>query len=262
VLLRESHHLGALETKAEQPYLRVELRLLLSLGRPGRWKVVPLVGRSAVMLSARAKTATSSVAISTAIRRGYHVWVTKQSGDVELTMQLIIAAQGPRAALEHDVAVARTAVTTMAIELEPLAEDKQTVPRVRPRLRAAVSTGLRTVKGSQGKPKLRFDAVLRPTTRIRLTTHQDLAVFDGSSTPSKLFARALHLLSVEQGRLELFSVVRYTILYAPTKHFQLLIPRGLKVAGLRGWQRRLSLHAARAKSRDLVARGDRLSHAS
>lgn len=211
VLLAEARYEG--EVRRGMLHLRLELRL--ELGRAGRWKLVPLVGRGASVL--RASVAGRPVALAT--RRGYHVWPTQQSGAVTVKLDVVVAPQGPRGSSEFSLRIARTPVTTF----------RCTFPKsgVEPRIEQAVAVQTKTVAGRQ-----ELEATLRPTTRLRLQGFRDLG--SGKARAARLYAETLTLLSIDEDSIETFSVLRYTILYAAARELRVRIPAGMTVVSAEG----------------------------
>ena len=73
-MLGEAHYSG----RAIKGALELNVRLGVTLGRPGQWKIVPLIGEDVVL--ARATVAGQPIAISTL--HGYQVWMTQQTGEI------------------------------------------------------------------------------------------------------------------------------------------------------------------------------------
>jgi hypothetical protein len=209
--------LGAAEYtgEARQGALSLTLNLQITLGHPGRWKVVPLVGDDAVVTRVRA----AGSQIPVARRNGYHVWVTDRTGEVTLTIDLLVPARGPRGSIEYDFLVARTPVTRFSCRFP--------VAGLEPRLTAAVHSEVT----SSGTSTL-YTATLLPTTRIHLVGFRDLGAAE--ERDARIYAETTSLLSVDEGTLDLFTVVRYTILYAGTKDFAVEIPEGMTVVSADG----------------------------
>jgi len=195
--------------------LQLTLDLRLRLGRPGAYKTVPLVGDDVVVVSAR----NGGQALALARERGFHVWVTPEAGEVSLKLELLVPARGPRGSREYDFATVRAPVTRLTCRFAGAG--------LQPRLDSAVRTSLT----SEGQVTV-LDAVLEPGLRVHLLGLQDLG--EGSTQPAKLYAESLNLLSIGDGAVDLFCVLRYTILYAGAKRFQVQIPAGLRVVSADG----------------------------
>ncbi len=195
--------------------LKLTLRLQVTLGRPGTYKTVPLVGDDAVLVNATVQG--KPVAVSR--KNGYHVWVTKQTGETEVKVELLIPQRGPRGSIEYDFLVDRTPVTKLSCFFP--------ISGLEPRINASVqSVFTPRDKGTQ------VEATLRPTVRIHILGLKDLGTQQGRE--AKVYTESLNLLSVEENLLELFSVVRFTILYAGTKKFSLLLPKGMEIVSVDG----------------------------
>jgi hypothetical protein len=150
---------------------------------------------------------------------GYHVWLTRLSGEKTVELEVLVPARGPRGSIEYDFLVARTPVMRFSCSF-PAAG-------LEPRLDTAVES---TIESKNGQTLLH--ASLRPTTHIHLVGFRDLG--EQEQQTAKVYSESMNLLSVDEGALELFSVVRYSILYAGTKTFQLLLPKGMSVVSADG----------------------------
>ena len=195
--------------------LSLKLELQVTLGQPDRFKAVPLVGDDVVV----AKATVAGQALSLTRQNGYHVWMTKKTGEVAVSLELWVPARGPRGSIEYDFLVARTPVTRFSCRFP--------VPGLEPRLSAAVQAGVRTV----GNATL-LDATLEPTTHIHLVGFREIGETEGRE--KKVYAETLNLLSIDEGMIDLFTVVRYTILYAGTKEFRIMVPSDMTVMSADG----------------------------
>jgi hypothetical protein len=193
--------------------------LRVELGRPGRWKAVPIVGADAVLVGAR----VDGEPVATSVRHGYHVWLTQRTGPVTVVADLLIPSSGPRGSIEYGFVTVRTPVTNFACRFATAG--------LEPRLDGVVRADVRSEEGATV-----LEATLRPTVRVHLVGFRDFAALDGAGEgqAARVFAETSGLLSVDEGRLELFAVVRYTILYAGAKHFELALPPGLTVVAADG----------------------------
>jgi len=195
--------------------LRLSLELQITLGKPGAWKTVPLVGDDVVLVGA----VVGGRPIPVSRLNGYHVWVTRLSGEVTVRVEMLIPSRGPRGSLEYDFLVARTPVNRFSCRFP--------VAGLEPRLDQAVQSEVTSTDDTS-----LLTATLRPTTRIHLVGFKDLG--DAEGQQAKVYAESLSLLSVDEGSLDLFAVIRYTILYAGTKHFDILVPEGMTVVSADG----------------------------
>jgi hypothetical protein len=200
---------------AIQEALSLQLKLQVTLGRPEQWKTVPLIGDDVVLAGAT----VGGQAIPVSRRAGYHVWVTRRTGEVTILVDLLVPARGPRGSIEYDFLAPRTPVTRFSCRFP--------VPDLEPRLDKAIQSDVRT-EGGQSL----LSATLRPTTRIHLVGFRDLGEEEGQE--AKVYAESLNLLSLDEGTVDMFTVVRYTILYAGTKEFLVQVPAGMKVVSADG----------------------------
>lgn len=209
--------LGAAEYRGEarDGALALTLKLGVTLGAPGRYKTVPLVGDDVVLVSA----SREGKPVPVTLIDGYHVWTTREVGEVELTVQLLVPARGPRGSIEFELGIARTPVTRFACRFPG--------GGLEPRIDGAVAQAVRTVGGAT-----ELDATLPPTTRVRLVGFKDLGAAEARDT--KVYAETSTLLSIAQGRADVFAVIRYTILYGGTKSFAVALPAGTTVVAADG----------------------------
>ncbi len=195
--------------------LELRVRLQVTLGKPGRYKTVPLIGEDVVLVRA----AVAGKRIPVARLNGYHVWATRADGEVTVDLDVLVPARGPRGSLEYDFLVPRTPVTQVSLAFPG--------EELEPRLDGAVRAEVRPDGGST-----RLEATLQPTTRIHLVGFKDLGQQEDAE--ARVFAETLNLLSVDEGALDLFTVVRYTILYAGARRFDLIVPAGTTVVSADG----------------------------
>lgn len=197
--------------------LSLRLELGVTLGAEGLWKTVPLVGEEVVVVQARLQGSGAELPLSR--QNGYHVWITPDEGEVTLLLDLLVPSRGRRGSLEYDFLVAKTPVTRFDCSF-PTAG-------LEPRLRSAVRSEL-----SDHDKGVRLTASLEPTSRIHLVGFKDVG--DDEGRTARIYAESLNLLSVDEGGHDLFTVVRFNILYAGARHFELLIPEGMTVVSADG----------------------------
>lgn len=209
--------LGAADYRGESidGVLHLDVALSLTLGREGAWKAVPLVGASAVLVAAR----VDGEPVGVTARHGYHVWLTQRTGEVRVELEILVAPRGPRGSIEYDLAIARTPVTAFTCRFP--------VAGLEPRLDDAVVSEVTSDAASTT-----LTATLRPGTRLHLVGFRDLG--DARDVTARVYAESFNLLSVDDRALELFTEVRYTILYAGVRRFDLLVPPGLTVLSADG----------------------------
>ncbi|MCC6554660.1 MAG: hypothetical protein IT372_16905 [Polyangiaceae bacterium] len=192
--------------------LRVKLHVTLAGDGP---KTVPLAGDDTALVSATA----DGEPIGLTRRPGYHVWITDRRGVVPIELSLLVAPRAPRGSMEYAFRAPRTPGTSLTVRLptEGLA----------PRFDGAVRAEVRPGKGGTT-----VSATLEPTTEIRLVGFRDLGRDDAQA--ARVYAETSTLLSVGEPSMELFTVARYNILYAPTQSFDVAVPPGLEVVSADG----------------------------
>ncbi|GDX80826.1 hypothetical protein LBMAG42_26370 [Deltaproteobacteria bacterium] len=194
--------------------LELSLRLDVTLREEGAWKSVPLVGEQVAVTSA--KVGGKPVALRT--QNGYQVWVTDAVGETTVEVNVVVPASGPRGSLEYDFFVPRTPVTQFDCHFPEVG--------IEPRLRGAVREDRTEANGVT-----ELHAWLSPTSRIHLVGFRDLG---GDAKDARVYAETLSLLSVEERTVELFTVMRYSILEAGTRRFDIAVPAGFEVVSADG----------------------------
>lgn len=195
--------------------LHLRLTLQATLYGEGLWKTVPLVGEEVVIVSASA----GGRPVSLSTRSGYHVWVTDQQGEVSVTLDLLVPSRGRKGSLEYEFLAARTPVTQFQCDF-PAAG-------LEPRLRGAVQADVTPSGGGT-----RLSALLAPTSRVHLVGFKDMGQDDGRQ--ARVYAESMSLLSLDEGSQELFTVIRYNILYAGQRQFDVALPRGTSLVSADG----------------------------
>ncbi|MBI2374436.1 MAG: hypothetical protein HYV07_10615 [Deltaproteobacteria bacterium] len=195
--------------------LSLTVRLDVTLDASNRFKLVPLVGESTILVSAT----SGGASIPVTRRGGYHVWVTRRSGEADVVLEILVPARGPRGSIEFDFSVPRTPVTKLSCRFPSAG--------LEPRVDSAVESSI-----AADGPSTSLVANLRPTTRIHLIGFRDLGA--EADEKAKVYAESSNLLSVDDGGVEIFSVVRYTILYGAAKDFTVWIPKDVSVVSAEG----------------------------
>lgn len=211
VVLGESTYTG----RAVDGGLALHLQIRTTLMGPGFWKAVPLVGEEVAVVSAR--VGSSPIALTN--QNGYQVWVTDAVGELTLDLDILVPARGPRGSLEYDFLVARTPVTRFDCAFS----DAGLEPKLDRTVRAST-----TVSGGA----TRLEAWLEPTSRIHLVGFK--AMGEDEERAAKVYVETLSLLSIEESSAELFTVLRYNILQAGTRKFDILVPSGFLVVSADG----------------------------
>lgn len=209
--------LGAAEYRGEvvDGALALTLRLGVTLGAPGRYKTVPLVGDDVVLVSAM----RDGRPLPVTVMDGYQVWTTRDVGEAQLELQVLVPARGPRGSIEFELGTARTPVTRFTCRFATAG--------LEPRIDGAVAQVVRSTPGGT-----ELEATLPPTTRVRLVGFKDLGRAESRDT--KVYAETSTLLSITPSRADVFVVVRYLILYGGTKTFAVSLPRGATVVAADG----------------------------
>ena len=195
--------------------LSIDVELHVTLSREGQWKLVPIAGADTVIRSAR----VDGEPIPVAVRDGYHVWATRRTGEIRVDLTLLVAARGPRGSVEYDFSSARTPVT----------EFRCRFPRegLEPRVDSAIQADVTSRDG-----ETILVANLRPTARIHMVGFHDMGAAEEQE--AKVYVESLHLLSLDEGKLDLFTELRYTILYAGRKHFEVALPEDVQLVSADG----------------------------
>jgi len=214
LVLGEARYVG----RATPSGLRVKATLRMTFGRPGRWKLAPLVGDDVIVVTATA----NEQAIPLSRRNGWQVWPTFRTGNVTVHLEFIVPHRGPKGSIEYDLRVAKTPITAVEVAFPGA--------RLEPRLKGAVRSEITSSEENGGSTTLR--AVMKPTTRLHLVGFRDLG--DGEEANARVYAETLNLASVGEAGVEMFSVIRYTILYAGTREFRVAIPKGSSVVSAEG----------------------------
>jgi len=203
------------EGSAQPGALNLKLRLQMTLGNPELWKTVPLIGDGAVIVRAT----SNGRALPLSAQNGYHVWVTRESGEKTVELEVLVPARGPRGSIEYVFRVAPTPLTRFVCRFPKAG--------LSPRISAAVRSDVSSREGST-----LLDATLEPTARIRVVGFRDLG--ETEQRQAKLYVETLNLLSVDEGALDLFTVFRYNILYGGAKDFSVYVPAGWQVVSADG----------------------------
>ncbi len=190
-------------------------RLQVELGQGRGTRQIPLLGTDAVLQ----QVTVGGRPVPVGIEGAHHTWRTDARGPQLVEVHALIPASGQRGALEYDFRVPQTPATHLGLLLPR--------PDLKPEVEHAVRTEIRSEGG-----QTRLIADLAPTSRIAVVGLRDLG--QAEHRAAKLYAEGVHLLSVDEHRLELFTVVHYSILYAGARSFDVLVPEGLRVVSADG----------------------------
>lgn len=195
--------------------LALTLTLSVTLGRKDTWKMVPIAGDDVILVSAK----VNGKEIPVSCRDKYHIWLTGKTGEVTITADIIVPSRGPRGSIEYGFKCVRTPRTLFTCRFPH--------ENLEPRLSAALTSSFEKIPRGT-----RYNATLRPTTRIHLIGFRDMG--SDKQQAAKVYAETMNLLSIDNDALELFAVFHYTILYSGTQQFTIHIPEGLKVLSADG----------------------------
>ena len=195
--------------------LAVDATLDVSLSGSTGVARVPLLGPEAVLVGVEVDGRPVAVDQGP---QGY-VWPTTETGDHTVRVRARVAPSGQRGSVEYDFGVPRTAATSLSL----------TLPR--PGLRPEIARAVRTTVQSTGD-RSHVVADLAPTDRIRLLGLKDLEA--SGTRAAKQYAESAHLVAVDEHRIEIYTVVRYTILYAGARSFEVFVPEGLSIVSADG----------------------------
>jgi hypothetical protein len=225
------------EGEVERSVLALRLKLIVTLSGDGL-KFVPLVGDDVALVSAEA----DGKPISVTRRHGYHVWVTTKNTKntntkntkeaVALSLSLLVGARGGRGSIEYAFRAARTPSTRIVVKLPS--------EGLSPRFDGAVESDVRAEKGGTT-----VRATLAPATEVRVVGFRDVGAGEAGGTgarpgaesageSARAFAEAISLLSVDERSIELFTVMRYTILRGAMQSFDVALPEGLDLVSAEG----------------------------
>ena len=195
--------------KASAERLALTVDLDVALGRPEMWKTVPLLGEGAVLVAARA----GDKPISVTRQDGYFVWITRQTGPVRLQLDVLVPSGGKRGAVAFDFGVVRTPVTHFECDFDQ--------PDLTPRVAEAVDNTVTALPGGT-----RLDATLPPTLRVNLVGPR--AIGEAEARPAQIFVADQTLVAISD-RVELFTQLDLTLLYAPIEGLRVRLPQGARV---------------------------------
>ncbi|MDC3957589.1 hypothetical protein KEG38_27270 [Polyangium jinanense] len=203
------------EGEVEGGVLALREKLVVTLAGDGL-KFVPLVGDDVALVSATA----DGEPIGVTRRPGYHVWVTDRKGVVTVELSLLVGPRGGRGSIEYAFRSARTPSTRVAIRLPS--------EGLSPRFDGAVVSEVRAERGGTTAR-----ATLAPTTEIRVVGFRDVGGVEAPGA-ARAVAETVSLLSIDERAVELFTVVRYTILRGAMQSFEVALPDGVEVVSAEG----------------------------
>ena len=203
------------EGRREHNALRLTGELRVDLGDQPGWKEVPVLGRDAVLLGIEVGGRPEPVGGDGV----HHTWRTDRMGPQTLVVEALVGADGNRGSLQYDVAIPRTPITRVELDLPQ--------PDLRPEVTGALRHEI-----SHGGGRTRLTADLVETNRLKVVGLRDLGGVQDREP--QLFAEGMHLVSVEDDALEVFSVLHYNILYAGATRFDVFVPEPLVLVSADG----------------------------
>jgi hypothetical protein len=198
----------------ESMTLDLHLTLEVSLSGDGR-KVVPLLGQDVVLEKVMVDGQPAPVTVAD----GHHVWVTERVGPVRVEVDAWVAPEGGGGSVEYSARVPPTPITSVDLSFPR--------PDLQPEISSAVWS---ETSVEQGQTRIRAD--LGPTDTLGIVGLR--AFGTGPGEQPRLYAETRHLVAVDERELDLFTVVRYSILYAPAQQFEVFVPEGLEVVAADG----------------------------
>ncbi|MEQ9502221.1 MAG: hypothetical protein RIT81_35450 [Deltaproteobacteria bacterium] len=193
--------------------LRFSLRVVAQFAAPGQKLAV--LGSDVVVLSAE----EDGQPVALVAEHDRWAWSSERPGRRQLVVELVVPPRGPRGSIEYRFAVAPSPVTRLDVTFD--------TPDLSPRIASAVSKQVRSTETGT-----RLEAVLKPTSEIHIVGLHDVRASAGR--PAKVYGQTHNLVSLSRESIELFSVIDYTILYAPQKTFRVELPAGYDVVSADG----------------------------
>lgn len=201
---------------ADEATLTLDLHATVQVSLSGvGQKAVVLLADDVVLTDAR----VDGTPIPIASADGHYVWKTERTGDVTVTLDALVPVSGQRGSLEYDFGVPATPITALDLVFPR--------PDLRPRVERAVRSEIATVGATT-----HLVASLETTDRVKLVGLRDFGTDGGQA--AKLYAETTHLMAVDEQEIALFTVVRYSILYAGARTFEVFVPEGLTVRSADG----------------------------
>lgn len=194
--------------------LDLHLALDVSLTGDGR-KLVPLLGEQIPL----ERVLVDGKPVPVSVEGGQHVWSTDRKGTVRVEVDAWVPPVGHGGSVEYQAAVPRTPITEVDLSFPR--------PDLQPEISGAVFS---TTEVEQGRT--RIQANLGPTDKLGIVGLKSFGT--GPGEQARLYAETRHLVAVDERELDLFTVVRYSILYAPAQQFEVFVPEGLEVVSADG----------------------------
>ena len=196
--------------------LRLTLTARVQLASSNAWKSVPVIGIDAVIVGASIK----GEPVPLVAQGPYWVWNTRDQGTIDMVVDVVVAPRGPRGSLEYAFHTVESPVTDVTCFF-PAAD-------LDPQVSGALSNDITPNHGG-----ITLHATLRSTTEIHVVGFHDVDQGDGGAQ-AKLYGETESLVSLTDDTVDVFAVVKLTILYASQKRFRIELPAGYDVVSADG----------------------------
>ncbi|MDP2344902.1 MAG: hypothetical protein Q8O67_28410 [Deltaproteobacteria bacterium] len=215
VIVGETRYRG----KSDGRSLRLTLTLRAQLAASNAWKSVPVIGTDAIIVGA----SIAGQPVPLVAEGAYWAWHTRDQGTVEINVDMVIPPRGPRGSLEYSFHTVESPVTEVNCFFP--AADLQ--PEV---------TGAQTFEITPVDGGIALQATLRPTSEIHVVGFHDVTEDDdgGVKRQAKLYGETESLVSLTDDDVDVFAVVKLTILYASQQRFRVQLPAGYEVVSADG----------------------------
>jgi hypothetical protein len=216
VIVGETRYRG----KSDGRSLRLTLTLRAQLSSSNTWKSVPVIGTDAIIVGASA----GGQPVPLVADGPYWTWHTREQGTVEVSVDVVVPPRGPRGSLEYGFHTVESPVTEVNCFFP--AADLQ--PQV---------TGAQTFEITPVDGGISLHATLRPTSEIHVVGFHDASDDDDGASvkrQAKLYSETESLVSLTDDGVDVFAVVKLTILYASAQRFRVQLPAGYDVVSANG----------------------------
>lgn len=195
-------------------HLTLRLRALIEDNGSTEPVFVPVAPQGTVVRDARVVTSRGKKKIGLTTNRGLYAWQTLARGPVEIEVDIVVPPTGPRGSFEYVFNTVDAVRTTLRCTFP----ESKLVPRT-----DGASEEVVTAKAGG----VELYSVLERPGRIRISGFH--AIEEEAEQDAKVYVDGQHLLSIEEDRADLFSVLRLHILYARKRRFQVELPKGYQL---------------------------------
>lgn len=214
VVVGETRYAG----KSDGRSLRLTLTLRAQLASSNAWKSVPVIGTDAIVVGAT----RGGQPVPLVADGAYWVWNTRDQGTVELNVDVVIPPRGPRGSLEYAFHSVESPVT----EVNCFFPSADLDPQV---------SGALTNETTPKNGGIALAATLRPTAEIHMVGFHDIEQGAEKETrQAKLYSETESLVSLSDDVIDVFVVVKLTILYASQQRFRMQLPADYDVVSANG----------------------------